>query len=297
MPNFIVLLLKRQRKFPASNWLILFLLTLGLLSGWSAQASTPRHVLPAGELGSSDHQPAKRQLLVQSSASQAAPAELKNLLTQIDAAASQGNVTKVMQFYSPNFTTGDGLTRAKMEQALIGLWKRYPQLKYSTQLQSWKSEGNAIIAETVTNITGLPSPNSNNLALNATITSRQRISGAKILRQDILAERTQLTSGAKPPKIDIKLPQQVQVGQQYNFDAIIQEPLGEDFLLGAALEEPIQPEKYLNPTPVDLELLTSGGLFKVGSAPSTPGSQWLSAVIMRGEGMTMVTQRMQVVNK
>lgn len=61
------------------------------------------------------------------------------------------------------------------------------------------------------------------------------------------------------------------------------------------MEEPVQADKYLNPTPVDLELLSSGGLFKVGRAPSTPGSQWLSAVIMRGDGMTMVTQRVQVV--
>lgn len=268
MPNLIVLLLKRQRKFPASNWLILFLLTLGLLSGWKcAQASTP----------------------------DTAPPELKNLLTQIDTAASQGNVTKVMQFYSPNFTTGDGLTHANMQKALVGLWQRYPQLKYTTQLRSWKSEGNGIIAETVTNITGSPSANSNNLALNATITSRQRISGTQIVRQDILSERTQLSSGAKPPQININLPQQVRVGQQYNFDAIVTEPLGEDFILGTALEEPIQPEKYLSPTSVDLELLTTGGLFKVGRAPSTPGNQWVSAVILRGGGMTMVTQRLQVV--
>lgn len=268
MPNFIALLIKRQQKFPLSNYLVLFLLTLGLLSGWKcAIASTP----------------------------QTAPPELKNLLTQIDTAASQGNVPKVMQFYSPNFTTGDGLTRPNMEKALMGFQQRYPQLKYSTQLQSWKSEGNDIIAETLTNITGSPSVNSNNLALNATITSRQRISGALIVRQDILTERTQLTSGAKPPQVDIKLPQQVQVGQQYNFDAIVKEPLGDDFLLGTALEEPIQPEKYLNPTSVDLELLTTGGLFKTGRAPLTPGSQWLSAVILHKEGMTMVTQRIQFV--
>jgi hypothetical protein len=184
-----------------------------------------------------------------------------------------------------------------MEQALNTLWKQYPQLKYSTQLQSWKSQGNVIVADTVTKITGLPSPNNNNMALSATITSRQQVSEGKILRQDILSERTQVTSGSKPPQIDFKLPQQVSIGQQYNFDAIVQEPLGEDYILGTALEEPIQANKYLSPTPVDLELLSSGGLFKIGKAPMTPGSQWVSAVIMRGDGMTMITQRIQVVKK
>ncbi|MEH1803689.1 MAG: nuclear transport factor 2 family protein [Nostoc sp.] len=279
MTNIITALVRRQLRFPANIWLVTFLLTIGLTSGWQrTSATTP-------------------QLLSQAGTPQNAPADLKNLLTQVDTAASRGDVKGVLQFYSPNFTHGDGLNLQTLEKSLTSLWQRYPKLQYSTKLLSSKPEGNAIIAETETKITGLPSGNANKLALNATIKSRQRIEGGKIVRQDILSERTLLTSGSKPPQIDIKLPQQVQVGQKYNFDAIVQEPLGEDFLLGTALEETIQPDKFLNPTPVDLELLTSGGLFKVGQAPSTPGSQWVSAVILRGNGMTMVTQRLQVVKK
>ncbi|MBW4613213.1 MAG: nuclear transport factor 2 family protein [Desmonostoc vinosum HA7617-LM4] len=270
MTNIIALILKRQRKFPVSIWLILSLITFTCINSWQfAQADTPQN----------------------------APAELKNLLTQIDAAASQGDVKGVMQFYDPNFTHGDKLNRQALEKGLTALWQRYPKLKYTTQLQNWKSQGNAVIAETVTTITGLPATNGNNLALNATIKSRQRITGGKIVHQDILSERTILTSGTKPPQVEIKLPQQVKVGQQYNFDAIVQEPLGDDFLLGTALEEPVKPEKYLSPTPVDLQPLSSGGLFKIGRAPSTPGSQWVSAVILRNNGITMVTQRMEVLKK
>ncbi|MCX7593932.1 MAG: nuclear transport factor 2 family protein [Fischerella sp.] len=283
MRNFIAFLFQRQSCFPSSRWVLLFMLTIGLTTGWKcAQASTPQNLVQA-------------EKLAQSTTSQKAPAELVNLLAQIDAAANKGDVKGVMQFYSPNFTHGDGLNRQTMEQALIALWKRYPQLKYTTQLQSWRSRGNVTIADTVTKITGLPSANSENLAMSATIRSRQQISGGKIVRQDILSERTQITSGSKPPQIDFKLPQQVKVGQKYNFDAILIEPLGDEYLLGAALEEPIKPNKYLAPTPVDLELLSSGGIFKIGSAPSTPGSHWISAVILRGDGMTMITQRMQVV--
>ncbi|MBN3909571.1 MAG: nuclear transport factor 2 family protein [Nostoc sp. NMS1] len=279
MTQIITAFAKRQLKFPASIWLVSFLLTLGLTSGWQrTQATTPQQLAQAGTV-------------------QNAPSNLKSLLTQVDAAASKGDVKGVLQFYSPSFTHGDGLNLQTLEKSLVSLWQRYPKLQYSTKLLSSKSEGNGIIAETETKITGLPSSSANNLALNATIKSRQRIESGKIVRQDILAERTLLTSGSKPPKIDIKLPQQVLVGQKYNFDAIVQEPLGDDFLLGTALEETIQPEKFLNPTPVDLQLLTSGGLFKTGQAPSTPGSQWVSAVILRGNGMTMVTQRLQVVKK
>ncbi|MEH2286904.1 nuclear transport factor 2 family protein [Nostoc sp.] len=279
MTNIITALVKRQLKFPANIWLVSFLLTIGLTSGWQrTQATTP-------------------QQLSQATTPQNAPAALTNLLTQVDSAASRGDVKGVLQFYSPNFTHGDGLNRQTLERSLTSLWQRYPKLQYSTKLLSSKPEANGIIAETETKITGLPSGNSNKLALNATIKSRQRIEGGKIVRQDILSERTLLTSGSNPPQIDIKLPQQVQVGQKYSFDAIVQQPLGDDFILGTALEESIQPDKFLNPTPVDLELLTSGGLFKTGQAPSTPGSQWVSAVILRGNGMTMVTQRLQVVKK
>jgi hypothetical protein len=279
MINILTTLVRRQLRLSTSIGLITFLLTLGLTSGWQrTQAMTPHQLAQAGT-------------------PQNVPADLKNLLTQVDAAASRGDVKGVLQFYSPNFTHGDGLNLQTLEKSLISLWQRYPKLQYSTKLLSSKPEGNGIIAETETKITGLPSGNGKNLALNATIKSRQRIAGGKIVRQDILSERTLITSGSKPPQIDMKLPQQVKVGQKYNFDAIVQEPLGNDFLLGTALEEPIQPDKFLNPTSVDLQLLTSGGLFKVGQAPSTPGSQWVSAVILRGNAMTMVTQRLQVVNK
>lgn len=228
-------------------------------------------------------------------AQQKPPASLQTLISQIDAAANQGNVQGVMQNYSPTFTHTDGLNRQQMEQALTNLWKRYPRLRYNTTIQSWKNEGNAFTAETITKISGLPSSNKNSFALNSTIRSRQRIIGTKIQSQEVLSERTLITAGAKPPQLDVRVPERVKVGQQYNFDAIVQEPVGDEYLLGTALNEPIQPEKYLNPTAVELELLNAGGLFKIGRAPNTPGSQWLSAVIMRGDGTTILTQRIQVV--
>ena len=309
MTNITALLLKHQQKFPHGIWLILSLLILGFASnGQPVQAKTPEQTQPVSA-AVKESQMSLRQRLRQSRTANGVsqsvptgvtlpsntPTELRNLLTQMDRAASQGDIKGVMQLYSPNFTHGDGLNAQSLEKSLRAFWQRYPQLRYSTQLQSWKAEGNVIVAETVTNITGAPSANNNNLALNATITSRQRIQGGKIVSQEILSERSLLTSGNQPPQINVNLPQQVRVGQQYSFDAIVQEPLGDDLLLGTAIEEPVEVSKFLNPTSVDLESLRSGGLFKVGRAPSTPGPRWVSAVVLRGNGMTMVTQRLQVV--
>lgn len=226
-----------------------------------------------------------------------APAELTNIIAQIDAAANQRNINEVLKFYSPNFTHSDGLTRQSMTQALTALWKSYPQLKYQTQLQSWQPQGRAIVAETVTKITGTQPQAIGNTLLDATIRSKQRYENGQIVQQEILSEQSQIKTGDKPPTVEVKLPQQVKPGQQYNFDAVVREPLGDDYLLGAAIEEPIRPDNFANPARVDLELLSSGGLFKIGRAPVKPDRYWVSAVLIRGNGMTLVTQRLNVVGK
>jgi len=249
----------------------LVLLTLGLTGGW---AKTAHAESPA-----------------------TAPPQLKTTLSQIDAAANSRDVNSVMQFYAANFKHSDGLTRQAMTQALTELWKRYPQLTYRTELKDWKAEGNSIVAETVTNITGIQASEGMTMNLESIMRSRQRFDNQKIVQQDILAERTQISSGLKPPSIQINLPEQVGVGQPYNFDVIVTEPLGDDLLLGTALEESIKPERFMKPTNLKLELLSAGGVFKLGKAPATQDNRWLSAVLIRGNGMIMVTQRLQVVER
>lgn len=259
---------KNQSRF--LKWSVV-LLTIGLTAGWAKNADAES---PA-----------------------TAPPQLKDTLTQIDAAANRRDVNSVIQFYSANFKHSDGLTREAMAQALTQLWKRYPQITYRTELKDWKAEGNSIIAETVTNITGTSASEGTTGKLESIMRSRQRFDNQKIVQQDILAERTQISSGAKPPTIQINLPEQVGVGQPYNFDVIVTEPLGDDLLLGTALEEPIKPERYNKPAKLKLELLPAGGVFKLGKAPATKDNRWLSAVLIRGSGMIMVTQRLQVVDR
>jgi hypothetical protein len=38
-------------------------------------------------------------------------------------------------------------------------------------------------------------------------------------------------------------------------------------------------------------------LFKMGTAPVKPGKEWISAIILRGDGTTIITQRLQVVKR
>ena len=223
------------------------------------------------------------------------PAPLTKLLTEIDAAANRRDVKAVMAFYSPNFTHSDGLNNQSMEKGLMQLWERYPTLNYRTELKSWKTEGSAIVVETVTTITGTQKKDGIDLNLKATIRSQQRFEGEKIVKQEILAEQTQLSSGKNPPTVQVNLPEQVKVGQEYYFDAIVQEPIGNDILIGTILEEPVTEKTFFKPAEVELELLNSGGIFKVGKAPATPENRWISAVLMRQGGIAMVSVRLRVV--
>jgi ketosteroid isomerase-like protein len=262
---------RSKAKSRSLDWSVFFLLTVGVTAAWAgvAQAESP----------------------------ETAPPQLKDTLTQIDAAANRRDAQAVMQFYGANFKNSDGLTRASMEQALSQLWKRYPQLTYRTQLKDWKTEGNAIVAETVTSITGTQTSGSATMKLESTMRSRQRFESQKIVQQEILAERTQLTSGANPPNVQVNLPERVGVGQEFNFDVIVKEPLGDNLLLGTALEEAIKPELYTKEPKFKLDLLPAGGIFKLGKAPNAKEDHWISAVLIRGDGMTMVTQRLKVVDR
>jgi hypothetical protein len=225
----------------------------------------------------------------------APPPELKNLIAQIDATASSHNVQSVLEYYSPNFTQSDGLTRQTLGQALSELWKRYPDLKYQTDIKSWKAEGKGFSAETVTRITGTQKIGNRDWKIDSTLRSRQLFENQKIVQQEILGEKSLITSGKNPPTVVLNLPEQLKPGQQFNFDAIVQEPLGNDLLLGSALEEPVKADGFVNPTTADLEVLSAGGIYKVGRAPTTPENRWLSAVVVRQDGMTLVTQRLNVV--
>lgn len=232
--------------------------------------------------------------IVRSATPNDTPADLKALLSQVDKAASNKDMPAVMQFYSSNFRQADGLTRQTLEQALKQLWNDFSTLNYQTEVQSWKREGNGYLVETVTTITGDQKNSDRTWNLTSTLRARQRIENQQLVQQEVLSEKSQLTSGKNPPKVLIESPEQVKPGQEFSFDAIVQEPLGDDILLGAAIEEPVQASGLLKPTTVELEVLPAGGLFKVGKAPQKAESRWLSAVLVRFDGMTMVTQRLRV---
>lgn len=224
-----------------------------------------------------------------------APAALAQIIAQIDAAANQRNLQAVLRFYSPQFTHSDGLTFQTLQSTLAQVWQRYPNLTYQTAIDSWKQEGNGYTVEITTTITGSQTEANRPTNLTSTIRSRQRIEGNQIVQQEILSETSQTASGESSPTIEVSLPQQVTIGQSFNFDAVVQEPLENRILLGAVQDEPADASGYLQTLPVEFEVLSAGGLFKQGRAAAVPGDRWISGIIVRDDGITTISQRMQVV--
>lgn len=223
-----------------------------------------------------------------------APDELLDLIEDIDRAANRQKLDRVMDFYSEDFTNSDGLNRESLERAIGDFWQLYPILRYRTEVTSWEQDGNAIIAETVTYLTGTRQMEDRNMSLTATIRSKQRYEGEKIVEQEILAERNQQTLGEEPPEVELSVPEEVFVREQYSFDAIVTEPLGDEMMIGVAVEEPVSEDAYFKGSSFKLEELRSGGIFKIGTAPNNSESRWLSTIFMREGGITIDTHRLRV---
>jgi len=230
---------------------------------------------------------------VQAQSPDTAPAELTTFLDEVETAANRQDIESVMEFYSSDFTNTDGLNRQSLQQFLTEFWKQFSDVNYEMELQSWEQDGSAILATIVTRITGTQTLNHREFQLESTITSQQRIDNQQIIQQEILAEKNQLTSGEAPPTVTFNVPETVPVQQPYNVDAIVQEPLGEDIMIGAAVDQTIDPSIYFSPETLEMELLNTGGLFKIGEAPPTPDQKWISAVLMRKGGIVSVTQRVR----
>ena len=221
-----------------------------------------------------------------------APAELTTAIESIEAAASAGDIGATMQNYSPTFANEDGFTYETLETALQTLWERYDTLTYRIELQSWEPTEGGFIAETLTYIDGTKLINGQPTNLESIIRSEQTYQAGKIVSQRTISERNQVASGDQPPTISVILPEQA--GEQYDFDAIVMEPIGNRYLLGAAVEEGVTATDFFTGRPLELELLAAGGLFKIGEAPSTPDSRWVSALLVRDDGLTVITRRLQV---
>jgi hypothetical protein len=224
-----------------------------------------------------------------------APTDLTTTLASIETAANRQDLAQVMAAYSESFTSSTGFDYSTLQQTLSDLWQQYDNLTYDIELLSWESPGaGQYTVETATRINGtLPRPE-RTLSLTAEIVSRQQIVNGQLTSQEVLSESSQLMSGDNPPTVTIQLPETVAPGETFAFDAIVVEPLAGRALMGVAVDEGVTAEDFLTARPVPLDVLSAGGLYKLGTAPDTADQRWLSAVILREDGLVINTRRLPV---
>lgn len=271
-------LLHRHRFVPsAALGLLLLLLPVAAYSQARVASKQP---VPAGKAATSNSK-----------------APSLSLLTSLDEAANQRNLNQLLSLYGDDFRSSDGLSRNDLRQGLTKFWQRFSELRYSSEVIDSKSGPEGMTLEALTRITGQGTIDKRPVKLDSQIRSRYVVRNNRIVRQDILSERTQLRTGTNPPSLEIQLPDKVLTGQSFNFDAIVSEPLDNDLLVGGYQEEPVSLQALLDPKKAELEPLKAGGVFKVARAPQKPGQLWVTAMVIRKGGITAVSQRLRVVNQ
>ncbi|MBV5260521.1 hypothetical protein FLX56_19095 [Synechococcus moorigangaii CMS01] len=223
-----------------------------------------------------------------------APAALTELLADIDQAANGQQLDQLLAFYSDNFSHSDGLAKAELRDLLAQLWAEYPRLTYDTTLLSWEQTGDHLQAETETQVRGMKRQAGRWVHYESTIRAQQIFQAGQMTSQEILSEASTLTSGDNPPALKVMIPETVAPAADFGFDVIVQDPLGDEILLGGALEETISPNTYSDPEEFALDILSAGGIFKRVEAPAETGDMLYSALVVRSDGMVLTTRRVKV---
>lgn len=230
---------------------------------------------------------------VQAESPASAPEDLIQTIDRLETAANDRNLEGLMDLYASNFEHDDGLNRRDLRNAITEFWNRYSTLNYDIELIDWEETATGYTTETEITITG-QTAGDQPYRLQSVLRSRQTLAHNRLVHQTTLEEASTLSSGQSPPTVRVQLPEGVAPGDRFEFDAIVLEPLGNTFLLGGVLEEAVDVALDRDPAFIELQPLSAGGLFKIGTAPTENGDLWISGAIVRKDGITIVTQRLPV---
>lgn len=222
------------------------------------------------------------------------PPDLSKLVSAIDEAANERNIEKLRGFISPQFVSQDGFNGDLFLQAVANLWQKYPGMQYETKINSYKGRGGKYTVETTTTIKGKYEENGREFVINSEITSRQDFENGMLAKQEILREKTEITSGDNPPQVIVRLPEKVRPGQEFDFDVILQEPLAGDIVLAGVSESTVSPSLYLQPPSIELNSISSGGIFKRVKIPTPSPDHLYSAILIRNGGIKILSLRVKL---
>ncbi len=229
------------------------------------------------------------------------PDDLQAVIEAQIIAANQRDLEALMAIYSSNFRHEDGLDFDQTQQALTQIWELYSELAYSAKIKAWRQIGPDYEVTIVTEVEGVQTSARGDFDFKSIQEVRNRYrpdpEGLKLVSQAVVRESNSLKSGTEPPTVSLNLPDAVNPGTTYRLEAIVAEPLRNNVLLGAVLEEPADFEHYLESPSFQLEQLQAGGIFRQVDAPDDLGSSWLSVMFVGSGGITLHSHRVNVTNQ
>ncbi len=226
-------------------------------------------------------------------------AALQDWLQRQLTAANGQDLDSFFEAYSPDFSHQDGLNLEQTRTALSELWESYDPLTYSGRLQTWERRGSDLVATFEINLAGEQLSDRGSLDLVGFQVVQNHFRVAEdgpllLIRQEVITEAMTLTSGDNPPTVTLRLPDQIRPGSSYRLEAIVQEPIHRNLLLGTFIDEPVTADRYLEVSSFPLEPLQAGGIFRQADAPNQPGSDWISVMFVNQGGLTLESRRITI---
>ncbi|NJK64591.1 MAG: hypothetical protein HC921_19570 [Synechococcaceae cyanobacterium SM2_3_1] len=232
------------------------------------------------------------------------PEALQQLLDRQISAANAQDLETVMATYHPEFKHEDGLSLDQMQEATADLWGKHENLNYEIAVKSWENRGPDLVATLVTEVEGRQKSARGSFRMSGLQEVRNHYrpnpenpDELLLLEQEVIRESYTLTSGEAPPTVTMKLPDIVETGSTYALEAIVEEPLRNNVVLGTVIEEQITAERYLQDSSYPLEPLQAGGLFRTADAPKQPGKEWISVMLVSQGGITLESRRITVTDQ
>jgi hypothetical protein len=218
-------------------------------------------------------------------------------------AANAGDLNGVLSLYGSSFQHDDGLTLDQVKAAIAQFWQQHEDLKYTAQIQSWEERRGGFEAVVTSTINGIQTSTTEDFQFAAISTVRNLYQPDPdnpdrllLIKQTVESETTSLKAGDNPPSVTLNLPTTVSTGSVFDVEAVVKEPLGDRILLGAMAEDLVTPAGYLKPPALPLQPLLAGGLFRRTDAPSRPGAEWISVMLVDNGGTVLESRRLNVVS-
>ena len=214
-----------------------------------------------------------------------APVDLSERL-EVALNQSEGSAAALKSLFTPEQFGG-------LEERYRLFSSRFPQLNWSVRPGTPTSDGRSTMQISV-------SGRRQQDGLSYSFYANQRLAvtteSGLIANQEILSDKSVMTSAKESLPISLLIPDSVLTGTRYDVDVVVDKPLGDALLAGGLIA--LTPEQVLGQESPDIQLqpLGGGGLFKSVQAPFKPGIQTWAALLVHPEGVVSVSKQVRVVD-